>query len=51
MELECRICGEKATGFFVDNPTLPLCSLASCEVALIEQINIELEQAAEAVKE
>lgn len=52
MNQECVICGEKAVGFFAENPKLPLCPNVACETALIDKINTELQDAAaEAAKE
>lgn len=35
----CVICGVPATQVFGGSKVLPLCSLRSCEVALIQEIN------------
>lgn len=46
----CTICGAMATHLFANNHNLPLCSLYSCEIALIDDINNELQEVSEAVK-
>jgi len=52
MEQNCIICGEEATGLYAENPKLPLCPLPSCEQALVNDINFQLQEAAtEAAKE
>lgn len=52
MEHRCMICGEPATTLFANNENFPLCPLATCEQALVDEINFQLEDAAaEAVEE
>lgn len=52
MEQKCLICGEPATTLFANNENFPLCALASCEQAFVDEINFQLEEAAaEAAKE
>lgn len=45
--MQCVICGEEADRFFANNPNIPLCPLASCEVALIDTINAEIREVVE----
>ena len=47
----CMICGEPATQIFGGSKILPLCSLPSCEVALIQEINQAPETATPEVAE
>lgn len=50
-DLNCVTCGSPATGFFADNPALPLCSLITCEWALIDVLNGVFCEIAEDAKE
>lgn len=45
-EALCLICGEPATTYLGRTKVLPLCPLASCETALINEINLTLDEAA-----
>jgi hypothetical protein len=47
----CMICGEPATLKFGGSEVLPLCTLRSCEVALIHEINGTVETATAEVAE
>lgn len=47
----CLICGANATRSLGGSEVLHLCTLSSCEAALVNEINEELNAAAEAAKE
>ncbi len=46
---ECIICGVETHSYYAGNPNLPLCLNYACEKALEDEINAQLQEAAEEV--